>query len=88
MSSNFSTPVHVLKIYRITSWQLCGRSKSCNLIGPFGIPKGKGVCDEKVRLEHQTVFRREGVNVWARDYGPAPQSSQVELASAQALEDG
>ena len=29
---------------------------------------GKGVCDEKVRLEDQTFFRRGGVDVWARDY--------------------
>ena len=43
-----------------TSWQLYRRTKSCNLIGLFGIPKRKGVCDEKVWLEYQTFFRRGG----------------------------
>ena len=60
-----------MKIY-LTSWQLYGRANSCNLIGPFGIPKGKAVCDKKVQLEHQMFFRRGGVvvgvNGRARDY--------------------
>ena len=55
--------VAIFRFFELTLCQLHGKTKSCNLIGPFGIPKRKGFCAKKVRLEHQTFF-----HVWARDH--------------------
>ena len=63
-----------------SSWQLYRRTKSCNLIGPFAIPKGKGVCDKKFCLGSFAGGGGGGGggggrlgtsghgDVWARDY--------------------